>query len=184
LGLPPAEAGAVVRAAAREVFEEAGVLLAGPRPGTVVGDVSGPGWEADRRSLAAHDLAFSDLLTRRGLRLRDDLLTGWARWITPEFEPRRFDTYFFLAVLPEGQRTRDVSGEADRTAWLSPADAVAGHAAGDLPMLPPTVVTLRELSAYRSIAGATAAAAERDVARPVLPKVEPTPDGGARMVLS
>lgn len=183
LGLPTAEAGAVVRAAVREVFEEAGVLLAGPRPGTVVGDISGDDWEADRRALQARELPMADLLTRRGLGVRDDLLAPWARWITPEFEPRRFDTYFFLAVLPAGQRTRDVSGEADRTAWLAPADAVAGHATGELPMLPPTVVTLRELSAYASIEDLLAAAGGRDAARPVLPNIELTSDGTARMVL-
>ena len=61
--------------------------------------------------------------TARGLVLRTDLLVAWAHWITPEFEPRRYDTRFFVAALPAGQRTRDVSGEADRVAWMTAADA-------------------------------------------------------------
>ena len=58
--------------------------------------------------------------------LRSDLLGPWAHWITPEFEERRYDTWFFVAALPEGQRTRDVSGEADHTVWIRPADAASG----------------------------------------------------------
>ena len=57
-------------------------------------------WEADRAALVAHDLAFADFLARRDLVLRSDLLGPWARWITPEFEERRYDTWFFLALLP------------------------------------------------------------------------------------
>jgi 8-oxo-dGTP pyrophosphatase MutT (NUDIX family) len=174
LGLPEAEARAVVGAAARELFEEAGVLLAGPieQPDRTVGDVSGPDWEADRAAVQRRDLTMTELLSHRGLRLRDDLLLPWARWITPEFEPRRFDTWFFVALLPSAQSARDVSGEADRTSWVSPA------ATEELAMLPPTRVMLNELSAYEGIEGVVAASADRDAAEPVMPRVELT-DGGA-----
>jgi 8-oxo-dGTP pyrophosphatase MutT (NUDIX family) len=118
-----------------------------------------------------------------GVRLDERLLFPWSRWITPEFEPRRFDTWFFVALLPEGQDARDISGEADRTVWITPADALAGYAAGELAMLPPTVVTLRELSAYPRIVDVVAAAAGRDAARPVVPHIELMPDGGARLRL-
>jgi hypothetical protein len=113
----------------------------------------------------------TDLLAERGLRLRDDLLLPRARWITPEFEPRRFDTWFFVALLPEAQTARDVSGEADRTTWISPA------AADGLAMLPPTRSILDDLRAFDSIADVIAA--ERNAATPVMPRVELTPDGGA-----
>lgn len=173
LGVPQAEAQAVVGAAARELFEEAGVLLAGPReqPDRTVGDVSGPEWEAERAAVQKRELTMTELLGRRGLRLRDDLLLPWARWITPEFEPRRFDTWFFVALLPQSQSARDVSGEADRTTWVSPA------AANGLTMLPPTRVMLNDLSAYESIEGVVAASAGRDAAEPVMPRVELTDDG-------
>jgi 8-oxo-dGTP pyrophosphatase MutT (NUDIX family) len=163
LGVDPAEAQAVVCAAVRETFEESGVLLAGPDGGTVVADTTGEDWERDRTALVAHDLAFADFLDRRGLVLRSDLLRAFARWITPEFEERRYDTWFFLAELPAGQRTRDVSGEADRTAWLRPADAVAGYDRGELMMLPPTITMLRDLLPYGSAAAALAAAPGRDL---------------------
>lgn len=79
----PAEAQAIVCAAVRETYEEAGVLLAGPTPDTVVTDATGDDWEADREALVARDLSFAAFLERRGLVLRSDLLGAWARWITP-----------------------------------------------------------------------------------------------------
>ncbi|WP_433314560.1 NUDIX hydrolase [Micromonospora chersina] len=184
LGLDPAAAQAVVCAAAREVFEEAGVLLAGPDGGTVVGDVSGDDWESARQDLVARRTGFADLLAGQGLTLRSDLLLPWSRWITPEFEPRRFDTYFFVALLPEGQRTRDVSGEADHTLWLRPADALSRAEAGELTMLPPTMVTLAQVAAAGDLAGVTRAAADRDAATPVTPSLDLPEDGEPRFVLS
>ncbi|WBC11504.1 NUDIX domain-containing protein [Micromonospora sp. WMMA1947] len=172
LRLDPAAAQAVVCAAAREVFEEAGVLLAGPDPDNVVGDVSGDDWEAARQDLEGRRVGFADLLAGCGLTLRSDLLLPWSRWITPEFEPRRFDTYFFVALLPEGQRTRDVSGEADHTLWLRPADALTRAEAGELTMLPPTMATLAEVVAAGDLDGVARAAAERDPGTPILPYIE------------
>lgn len=181
--LDPADAQAVVCAAAREVFEEAGVLLAGPDEATVVGDVSGDDWEAARQDLVGRRTGFADLLAGRGLTLRSDLLLPWTRWITPEFEPRRFDTYFFVALLPEGQRTRDVSGEADHTLWLRPADALARAEAGELTMLPPTMVTLGEIAAAGDLAGVARAAAEREPGTPIVPHIEDLDGAEPRFVL-
>ncbi|AIR99652.1 NUDIX hydrolase [Streptomyces glaucescens] len=167
LGVDETAAQAIVCAAVRETYEEAGVLLAGPTPDTVVGDTTGDDWEADRAALVARDLSFAEFLDRRGLVLRSDLLGAWTRWITPEFEPRRYDTWFFVAALPEGQRTRDVSSEADRTVWIRPADAAAAYDEGELLMMPPTIATLRQLTPYVTAAQALAAAPDRDLA-PVL----------------
>ncbi|MEU9137100.1 NUDIX hydrolase [Streptomyces sp. NPDC048404] len=167
LGVDETSAQAIVCAAVRETYEEAGVLLAGPSPDTVVGDTTGDDWEADRAALVARELSFAEFLDRRGLVLRSDLLGAWARWITPEFESRRYDTWFFVAVLPEGQRTRNASTEADRTVWIRPADAAAGYDKGELLMMPPTIATLRGLVEYESSADALAGAAARDLT-PVL----------------
>jgi 8-oxo-dGTP pyrophosphatase MutT (NUDIX family) len=161
---------ALACAAVRETFEESGVLLAGPSAERMVTDPTTPDWEADRRRLLDRSLAFSTLLVRRGLVLRADLLRPWAHWITPEFEPRRYDTRFFLAALPRGQRARDVGGEADLVAWARPDVAVERFDRGELAMLPPTVQTLRELTAYDSVAAAIDAA-ERRTIRAVLPRV-------------
>ncbi|MFI5618138.1 NUDIX hydrolase [Streptomyces sp. NPDC051567] len=167
LGTDTATAQAIVCAAVRETFEEAGVLLAGEGPDTVVGDTTGEEWEAGRRALVARELSFAEFLGSRGLRLRSDLLGAWARWITPEFEPRRYDTCFFVAALPGGQRTRNASTEADRTVWISPADAADGYDRGELLMMPPTISTLRSLEPYARAAEVLGAAAGRDLA-PVL----------------
>jgi 8-oxo-dGTP pyrophosphatase MutT (NUDIX family) len=183
LGLPTGQAQAVVCAAAREVFEEAGVLLAGPHPEAVVGDVSGDEWEVARQALVNRRTGFADLLRDCRLALRSDLLLPWSRWVTPEFEPRRFDTYFFVALLPQGQRPRDVSGEADHTMWIRPADALARAEAGEIAMLPPTMMTLAEVGACPDLAALPAAAALRSPATPIMPRVELSPDGTACFLL-
>jgi 8-oxo-dGTP pyrophosphatase MutT (NUDIX family) len=164
LGVAPDDARAVVCAAVREVFEECGVLLAGPNASTVVGDVSAPDWEAARVALLNRDVGLADLLAERNLVLRSDLLVPWDRWVTPEFESRRFDTYFFLARMPADQRTQDVGGEADHTIWDTPASL------GVLPMLPPTAYTLRQLAGQASVADAMAAGQSRNLATPFLPQ--------------
>ena len=128
--------------------------------------------------------AVREMFEETGVRLRGDQVAPWSRWITPDFEPRRFDTYFFVAALPEGQEPQDVSGEADRTLWVSPADALAGYADGSLRMLPPTVATLRDLAGHRRVEDVLAAAADRDVSRPITPRLEFTADGGARLDVS
>jgi 8-oxo-dGTP pyrophosphatase MutT (NUDIX family) len=171
LGLGESDARAIVCAAVREVFEECGVLLAGPSASTVVGDVSGDDWESARVSLLAREVALVELLAARGLAVRSDLLAPFARWLTPEFEPRRFDTFFFLARLPGNQVARDVGGEADHSTWLPPAEAMA------LRMLPPTAHTLRLLSAAEDFDGAVAARAGQDLTRPVMPRVYADEDG-------
>jgi 8-oxo-dGTP pyrophosphatase MutT (NUDIX family) len=161
-------AGQLVCAAVRETFEESGVLLAGPTADSVVDDTRGADWEADRQALIDRTISFADLLDRHGLVLRTDLLRPWAHWITPVVEPNRYDTRFFVAAIPPGQRARDVSTEADRVAWLNPADALSRARAGELAMLPPTLATLRQLSAYDSVAAVLAA--DRDIS-PHLPEV-------------
>src|SRR5436190_22482623 len=142
LGLPDREARAVACAAVREVFEETGILLAGRTPEDVLPDVSGPEWDRVRRAVEAREVGLAEVLRERGLVLRVDLLVPWSRWITPEFEPRRFDTYFFVAPLPVGQRTRDPGGEASHAVWRRPDDV------RDLPMLPPTRANLAQLAGY------------------------------------
>lgn len=151
LGCATPLARALVCAAVRETFEEAGVLLAGPSATEVVADTTGRAWEVDRRALLDRTDSLAQLLERRALVLRSDLLQPWAHWITPEFEPRRFDTRFFVAAVPGGQLARDVSGEADQAVWMPVTRAVQGFEAAELPMLPPTIVALRELATFPSV---------------------------------
>ena len=118
LGCDEETARALVCAAVRETFEESGVLLAGPSASEVVADTTGDDWEADRVALESRELSMTEFLTRRGLVLRTDLLGVWDAWLTPVFEPKRYRTWFFVAVLPEGQRTRDVSSESSSVSWM------------------------------------------------------------------
>jgi 8-oxo-dGTP pyrophosphatase MutT (NUDIX family) len=169
----------LVCAAVRETFEEAGVLLAGPPgggPEDVVPDVSGDDWEEQRQALLRRDLALSELLADRGLAVRSDLLRPFAHWITPEVEPRRYDTKFFAAALPVGQEARDVSGEADEASWLTPEKALAELAAGTRPMMPPTIHTLGQLEPYADVA-AVLAGAPPEPLHPISPTFEKTPEG-------
>jgi 8-oxo-dGTP pyrophosphatase MutT (NUDIX family) len=154
----------LVCAAVRETFEESGVLLAGAAADDVLADVSTDEWEGERVALESRQHSLSELLSRRGLVLRSDLLRPLAHWITPEIEPKRFDTRFFLARLPQGQVTRTAGTEADQRMWLRPADALEQ----DLTMLPPTRAVLTELSAYGDVD--TALTATRPIS-PVLPKL-------------
>ncbi|MFI6816742.1 NUDIX hydrolase [Nonomuraea sp. NPDC050328] len=158
----------LVCAAVRETFEESGVLLAGPGPDEVVADTTGEDWEADRLALIDRGLAFADFLDRRELVLRTDLLTAWAHWVTPDVETKRFDTRFFAAALPYGQRTRDVGGEADQVCWTRPREALDRAERGDIFLMPPTYVTLGELAEYGE--SAAVLAAEREIVR-VQPRV-------------
>ena len=162
LGTSADHARGLVCAAVRETFEESGVLLAGPTPDTLVADTTGDDWEEDRRRLEAREVAFSGLLRRRGLVVRTDLLRWWGSWVTPEQEPRRYDTRFFVARLPEGQVTRDVSTESDEVHWLAVRDALDAVDSGRLTMLPPTYVTCLELRPFLTPEEALAAAAHRD----------------------
>jgi 8-oxo-dGTP pyrophosphatase MutT (NUDIX family) len=149
LGCDEPMARALVCAAVRETFEESGVLLAGTAD-SVVADTTGDGWEAERVALEARDLSLTDFLDRRGLVLRSDLLGAWSGWLTPVFEPRRYRTWFFVAALPEGQVTRDVSPESSSVAWLPALDAVAKAEAGEILLLPPTYLTLLDVGQHGS----------------------------------
>jgi len=169
------EAVGLLCAAARELFEESGVLLAGPDESTVVADLSDASWERDRQGLLNRTLAFSELLRRRGLVLRSDLLRPWAHWCTPLFEPRRYDTWFFVADLPRGQHARHVEGEADHAEWWSARTAVMAASRDEMALMPPTQVTLEELATFPDVASALRSA--RRLAR-VVPWLATTRDGG------
>jgi 8-oxo-dGTP pyrophosphatase MutT (NUDIX family) len=160
---------ALVCAAVRETFEESGVLLAGPTTDTVVSDTTGEDWETDRRRLEAREVSFTEFLERRGLRLRTDLLRLWGSWVTPVFEPRRFNARFFVAELPEGQVTRDVSTESDQVVWLAVRDAIRAVDAHEMLMLPPTYCTCLEIYDFSRPEEVLAAAETRDLA-PVEPE--------------
>lgn len=105
-----------------------------------------------------------------GVRLTPAALRLWAHWVTPELEPRRYDTLFFVAELPAGQQAEDRSGETDRADWATPAAALADEAAGRIGLMPPTLSILLELADLGSLAAVRDAATGRVVER-VLPQL-------------
>ncbi|NYJ73395.1 NUDIX hydrolase [Allobranchiibius huperziae] len=177
LGVPREEAVELVCAAVREVFEECGVLLAGRAADEVLADVTGPTWQGHRAALLAKGLSMSQLLSHEGLVLRSDLLSFQDHWLTPEFEKRRYDTYFFAALLPEGQRADDQTSEADISRWVTPADLIADVASGEASMLAPTVTNLERLD---QASGPEVVIASTPPVVPVMPVAE---YDGARVVL-
>jgi 8-oxo-dGTP pyrophosphatase MutT (NUDIX family) len=176
LGTDEDVARALVCAAVRETFEESGVLLAGDSADTVVADTTGDDWEADRVALETRELSMTDFLNRRGLVLRTDLLGTWGGWLTPVFEPKRYRTWFFVARLPEGQLTRDVSSESSEVVWLPAAEAADEADGGTLAMLPPTYLTCLEVGSLGTVDAVVEAAAGRTVAM-FTPTVEAVGDG-------
>ncbi len=148
LGCDEPKARALVCAAVRETFEESGVLLAGASRDDVVADTTGDDWELDRVALESRELSLTAFLEKRSLVLRTDLLGAWSGWLTPVFEPRRVRTWFFVARLPEGQVTRDVSTEASSVTWNDALEAVEQVERGDIFMMPPTWLTCLEVGQH------------------------------------
>ena len=134
----PGLAAALHVAAVRELFEEAGVLLA-----------DGVNHAADqselRIELLAGRLAFADLAERLDLRLRPDRLVPIARWVTPAAYPRRFDARFFAAELPAGASATFIGDEVADHRWTTPRAALDALAAHDIEMWIPTSSTLQRL---------------------------------------
>jgi 8-oxo-dGTP pyrophosphatase MutT (NUDIX family)/glyoxylase-like metal-dependent hydrolase (beta-lactamase superfamily II)/ribosomal protein S18 acetylase RimI-like enzyme len=145
---PASHAGPFMVAAIRELYEEAGLLLATRRS---------RGARADRtRDLAtavpARGRPFVDTIARADLELRGDWLVPLSRWVTPPPVARRFDARFFVAQLPDGAVPAFDRGEVVGHAWLTPRDALSAMADGELLLWPPTSTTLQQLTHARGIA--------------------------------
>jgi 8-oxo-dGTP pyrophosphatase MutT (NUDIX family) len=139
-------------AAIRESFEEAGVLLARRADGEPLRfdhheDVQAR-FDQHRRALHAGRRSLVDVLEAEDLLLAVDEVRYFAHWITPEGEPKRFDTRFFLARAPEGQAYAHDDAELIGSEWVRPQDALERHQAGDFPMIGPTIVSLQDIGRF------------------------------------
>jgi 8-oxo-dGTP pyrophosphatase MutT (NUDIX family) len=135
-------------AAIRETFEEAGVLLGLKRNGTPPDN--GPVCEQRSSGRLAKGW-LKEWVALNGWVLSFSRLVRWAHWITPEAFQPRFDTRFFLALMPEGQECSPDTRETTHGIWIQPRVALEKNMAGDLPLTPPTLVTLQELLEFESL---------------------------------
>lgn len=167
--VPPAIA--YYMASVREAFEETGLW-----PGHGGPDPSSPVVGEAREGLLSGTLGFPEVLERLDLRIPGQALEYIAHWITPVVEPRRYDTRFFAAVVPGGMDALVDAREMTGAVWLSPSEALERNLAGELPMVFPTLHTLRALEGDRP----PGVLLERFRGRPVpaiLPRLVRTPTG-------
>jgi 8-oxo-dGTP pyrophosphatase MutT (NUDIX family) len=159
----------------RECFEEAGVLLAYDRSGALL-DFGDAAKEARFREwrdrLNASSATLLDLARAEGLRLATDRIHYWGHWITPEGQPRRYDTRFFLAEAPANQVATHDDWELTASAWVPPAEALERARRREWMIIFPTLWNLRELGRFERAASAAAWAADEERPRPLyVPRV-------------
>jgi 8-oxo-dGTP pyrophosphatase MutT (NUDIX family) len=167
--------------AIRELFEEAGVLLAHTGTGEWVD--SGY-YGAMRDDLNAGKLMWADFLQENNLTLAYDALQYFSFWVTPRELPKRFSTRFFIAALPSGQVATHCGGELTDSCWISASEAIIASNAGKITLPRPTVQTLQELRKFRSIDAMLSWAAQRrrSGVRAFRPAII-TVDGGQQVVM-
>jgi glyoxylase-like metal-dependent hydrolase (beta-lactamase superfamily II)/8-oxo-dGTP pyrophosphatase MutT (NUDIX family) len=137
------DAAAMRVCAAREFFEETGVLIA-----RGVERISANQTAELRRALANKQKSFRQVLEEHDLELDGALLETAGRWVTPPFAPRRFDTWFFISWLEDDKEPLVEPGELESGEWIRPADALAEWQRGEIIMAPPTLYIIRTLAAY------------------------------------
>jgi 8-oxo-dGTP pyrophosphatase MutT (NUDIX family) len=154
-------------AAIRETFEESGILLARPRGSKELLEAKRASEIAARHraALTARKTTLLDVLIDSGMVLALDELVPYARWITPEGMPKRYDTWFFLSAAPPEQLGTHDGRESTDSLWLSPREAVAGGESGRFKLPFPTMRNLIKLGKQPNVA----AALEDAKAKPVVP---------------
>jgi len=166
--LSPDDAVAHHVAAARELFEEAGILLARDHRGDFVslaGREAHVRFAAYRRALHGGETPLRAIVEGEALRLALEPLIPFAHWVTPPVDTRRFDTRFFITRLPPEQAPVHDERETTGSSWLSAAAALAAGHANEIVLPPPTWVTLREIEPFVSVDAALAWAAARRTVR-------------------
>jgi 8-oxo-dGTP pyrophosphatase MutT (NUDIX family) len=167
-------------AAVRETFEEAGVLFA-----SRAADGAAAWGLASRRRLTEGLRRgwLRDWAAIEGWTLVLSALWPWAHWITPVGMPRRFDTRFFVAVLPEGQDGRPDLHETTEGVWISPGHALAQNMDGRTPLSPPTLVTLQALLGFPTLSGLQEGLKHRVWGEPIFPRLVPLGKGRGAVII-
>jgi 8-oxo-dGTP pyrophosphatase MutT (NUDIX family) len=170
-------------AAARELFEEAGVLLARDRNGRLAA-LSDAGTRS-RMARSRHEIhdgtdSLRRLVEREGFRLALDALVLLAHWVTPPVDTRQFDTRFFITRVPADQTPAHDETETTHSSWLTPSGAIHLSLRGEIILPPPTWTTLRELERFGDVASAIEWARSRRISRRQPKMLE---EGGRRMLV-
>jgi 8-oxo-dGTP pyrophosphatase MutT (NUDIX family) len=153
----------------RETFEEVGILLAYGPDGDPV-RLDGERYARYRKACQADHRTFWDMLRAERLTLATEALVYFAHWITPEIQPLRFDTRFFVAAMPEGQEAIADEREITAVRWLGPREAIDLNAQGQLSLRNPTVRNLELLDGAATVAAALERLNGREI-RTILPRV-------------
>ena len=175
--LEPAKRAFIV-AAARETFEEAGLVLA-RRRGThsmVAAEDAHGLVERYRAPILAGSAKFSSLIADEDLLLATELMVPFAHWITPEGFPKRFDTHFFLVAAPVDQLGIHDGAESVEGIWIAPQQALSDAEAGSRTLVFATQMNLGKLARYRTVAQAVSASRSTPVVT-VMPRLERTETG-------
>jgi 8-oxo-dGTP pyrophosphatase MutT (NUDIX family) len=164
-------------AALREAFEETGILVGVREDGSAPTNAAeDPAVDELRDALMSNRISFYEAIQKLGCRIEGNALEYVAHWITPEPEPRRYDTRFFAAKVPASTKAIVDRREMTEALWISPHEALARLDNGELPMVFPTVKTIESLSAYESADDALEGFGAQPV-RSIMPTLVMTPDG-------
>ncbi|MGD0473215.1 MAG: NUDIX hydrolase [Candidatus Velthaea sp.] len=140
-GALPGPDKAFVYAAARETFEECGLLFATRM-------IDERTLEIARSRVLSGTHTFAEVLADLGACIDGSALRYFSRWITPPFETRRFDTRFFVARAPAGQAAQADAGETHDGLWITPVQALARNAGGTFALIYPTIKHLERVAEF------------------------------------
>ena len=156
----------------REVFEEVGVLFTSDGRGKLISfedEKRRKTFEQHRALLIKGEMIFAQILLKENLKLAADSLIHYSHWITPEAREKRYDTHFFMALVPEGQIPSVDQKEITAGIWLPPQQALKANISGDIPLTPPALCMLEELTPFSSAKDIIGFARERNISDPILP---------------
>jgi 8-oxo-dGTP pyrophosphatase MutT (NUDIX family) len=172
--LPHAKAGGLFVAAMREAFEECRVLL---------GQTEHAGADLNALQASLRDgQSWTQALQSHGLTLQTEALVPWTRWITPKqasVTNKRFDTRFFITLVPADQTARHDEHETTETLWIGPREALLRYWNREIELAPPQIMSLVHLSRH---ANAQSVLAEAIGRKPPVVQPEPFDQDGIRTI--
>ncbi len=163
----------------RELFEEAGVLFAARRTGEAVA-IEGPlvlqRFNNYRELLHKGQITLALLSEKEDIIYTLDRFSHFAHWITPEGQPLRFYTHFFIAAMPENQKARADGKETTDGRWITPRDALEENLKGAMILMPPTIATLEDLAHFETIDEVLLSLKNRETSKAIKPVYVDVPD--------